>query len=225
MVIQIRWLAHASFQIVTAGKTIYLDPRYMKSFKSEIGSYFESPEKADIILITHHHADHCYPSSFKKMLTSNTEILAPELCGKKLGDNFRRIRAGEETVIDEIRVKAVDAYNIKRRRASGKLWHVKGEGVGYLITIDGKTIYHAGDTEFIPEIENLENIDVALLPIDGTFTMNVNEAIALVKAIKPKVVIPMHNRNVNPEDFKVRCEASTDIKVVPLQPGETYHLE
>lgn len=80
MVIQIRWLGHASFQILAAGKTIYVDPRYMKSFKSEIGQFFENPDEADIILITHHHADHCYPSSFKKMLTSNTKILAPELC-------------------------------------------------------------------------------------------------------------------------------------------------
>jgi L-ascorbate metabolism protein UlaG (beta-lactamase superfamily) len=112
VVIQIRWLGHASFQILGAGKTIYVDPRYMKSFKSEIGSYFENPDEADIILITHHHADHCYPSSFKKMLTSKTKILAPELCGKKLGNNFMRIKAGEEIVIDEIKVKAVDTYTL-----------------------------------------------------------------------------------------------------------------
>jgi L-ascorbate metabolism protein UlaG (beta-lactamase superfamily) len=172
VVIRIRWLAHASFQISATGKVIYVDPRYMKSFKSEIGEYFENPDEANIILITHHHADHCYPSSFKNMLTLNTKILAPQPCSKKLGNNFKRIKAGEEIIIDEIRVKAVDAYNIKRRRSSGKLWHVKGEGVGYLITIDEKTIYHAGDTEFIPEMKNLGNVDVALLPIDGTFTMN-----------------------------------------------------
>ena len=225
MVIQIRWLAHAAFQIIAAGKTIYLDPRYMKSVKNKIGPFFENPDKADIILITHHHADHCYPFSFKRMLTSNTRILAPELCGKKLGSHFRKIKAGEEIMIDEIKVKAVDAYNIKRRKPSGKLWHVRGEGVGYLITIDEKTIYHAGDTEFIPEMENLGNVDVALLPIDGTFTMDINEAIAAAKAIKPKIVIPMHNRNVDPEDFRVKCEENTDLKVVPLQAGETYRLE
>lgn len=224
MVIQIRWLGHASFQILAAGKTIYVDPRYMKSFKSEIGQFFENPDEADIILITHHHADHCYPSSFKKMLTSNTKILAPELCSKKLGNNFRRIKAGKEIVIDEIKVKAVDAYNIKRRRASGKLWHVKGEGVGYLITIDEKTIYQAGDTEIIPEMENLGNVDVALLPIDGTFTMNIDEAVAAAKIIEPKVVIPMHNRDADLEEFKVKCEATTNTKAVPLKIGGTYQL-
>ena len=224
MVNKIRWLGHASFQISAAGKAIYVDPRYMKSFKSEIGQYFETPDKADIILITHHHADHCYPSSFKKMLTSNTKIIAPQLCGKKLGDNFRRIEAGEEIAIDEIRVKAVDAYNTKRRRASGKLWHIKGEGVGYLITVDEKTIYHAGDTEFIPEMKNLGNVDVALLPIDGTFTMNIDEAIAAAKAIEPEVVIPMHNRDADPEEFKRKCEENTGSKVVPLKISGTYQL-
>jgi L-ascorbate metabolism protein UlaG (beta-lactamase superfamily) len=225
VVTQIRWLGHASFQILAVGKTIYVDPRYMKSFKSEIGQYFENPDEADIILITHHHADHCYPSSFKKMLTSNTKIIAPELCDKKLGNNFRRIKAGQEIIIDKIKVKAVDAYNIKRRRASGKLWHVKGEGVGYLITIDGNTVYHAGDTEVIPEMENLGSVDVALLPIDGAFTMDIDEAIVAAKTIKPKVVIPMHNRDVDLEEFKVKCATSADIKVVPLKVGGIYHLK
>jgi len=225
VVVQIRWLAHASFQISADGVVIYVDPRYMKSFKSEISSFFEDPEKADIILLTHHHADHCYPSSFEKMLTSNTEMIAPELCGKKIGRDFRRIEVGEEIVFDGVYVKAVDAYNIKRRRSSGKLWHVKGEGVGYLITIGGKTIYHAGDTEFIPEMEKLGNVDVALLPIDGTFTMSIEEAASAVKAIKPEVVIPMHNRNADLEEFKTKCEAGTDTKVIPLQIGGVHRLE
>jgi len=224
MVIQIRWLAHASFQVKAAGKTVYLDPRYMKEFKKEVGSYFESPDKADIILITHHHADHCYPSSFKKMLTSDTEILAPELCGEKLGRNFRKMKAGDEVTVDEVRVKAVDAYNIERRMPSGKLWHVKGEGVGYLITAGDKTIYHAGDTEFVPEMRRLGSVDVALLPIDGTYTMNIDEAVAAAKAIKPKAVVPMHNRDADTEEFKVKCEASTGVKVVALRVGEAYDL-
>ena len=103
----------------------------MKSLVSEVGSFFESPDKADAILITHHHADHCYPSSFKRMLTPDTRIIAPELCAQKLGNDFQRIKTGEETRINDIQVRAVDAYNIKRHRTSGRLWHIKGEGVGY----------------------------------------------------------------------------------------------
>jgi len=225
MSVQIKWLAHAAFQIKANGKTIYFDPRYMKSLENEIGSFFENPDKADIILFTHHHADHCYPSSFKKMLTSETKIIAPELCAKKLGNNFRRIKPGDKIGIDDIRVRAVDAYNIKRHRSSGRLWHTKGEGVGYLIKIDEKTIYHAGDTEFIPEMKQLGNVDVPLLPIDGKFTMNISEAINAAKAIKPKVVIPMHRLKADPEEFKKKVEAKSNIKVVPLKIGEVYQLK
>lgn len=114
--------------------------------------------------------------------------------------------------------------DVRARTASGKLWHIKGEGVGYLITIDEKTIYHAGDTEFIPEMENLGNVDVALLPIDGTLTMNIDEAIAAAKTINPKVVIPMHDRDADLEEFKMKCEANTGTKVVPLKIGGTYQL-
>ncbi len=225
MSIQIRWLAHAAFQIKAKGKTIYLDPRYMKSLENKIGSFFENPDKADVILITHHHADHCYPSSFKKMLTSNTKIIAPEVCAKKLGNEFKRTKPGERVRIGDIQVRAVDAYNIKRHRASGRLWHTKGEGVGYLVTIDGNTIYHAGDTEFIPEMEHLGKVDVALLPIDGKFTMNISEAIDAVMAIKPKIVIPMHRLKADPKEFKNKVEARSNIKVMPLKIGEVYHLK
>ena len=225
MSIQIRWLAHAAFQIETNGKTIYLDPRYMKSLESKIGSFFENPDKADVILFTHHHADHCYPSSFKKMLTPDTKIIAPELCKKKLGNDFIRIKPGDEIRIDDIQVRAVDAYNIKRHRTSGRLWHIKEEGVGYLVTIDGNTIYHAGDTEFIPEMRHLGNVNVALLPIDGKFTMNISEAIDAVMAIKPKIVIPMHTMDADSLEFKEKVEEISDIKVVPLEIGEVYHLK
>ena len=225
MSIQIRWLAHAAFQLKTKDKTIYIDPRYMESLESKIGSFFENPEKADVILITHHHADHCYPSSFKKMLSPNTKIIAPELCAKKLGNDFKRIKPGEKIRIDDIQVRAVDAYNIKRHRTSGRLWHIKGEGVGYLVTIDGNTIYHAGDTEFIPEMEHLGKVDVALLPIDGKFTMNISEAIDAVMAIKPKIVIPMHTMEADPQELEKKVEAESNVKVVPLQIGEVYHLK
>ena len=89
----------------------------------------------------------------------------------------------------------------------------------------GKTIYHAGDTDFIPEMKELSDIDVALLPIGGTFTMDIQEAVEAAIAIKPEVVIHMHNFKADPQEFKDKVEVRSDIKVVPLKIGEVYHLK
>lgn len=94
-----------------------------------------------------------------------------------------------------------------------------------MITLEGKTIYHAGDTDFIPEMRELGAVDVALLPIGGTFTMDIQESVEAAIAIKPKIVIPMHNLEADPQEFKDKVEVRSDIKVVTLQIGEIYHLK
>ena len=101
---------------------------------------------------------------------------------------------------------------------------LKGEGEGYLVTIDGNTIYHAGDTEFIPEMKQLGDVEVALLPIDGKFTMDISEATDAAKTIKPKIAIPMHIMEADPQEFKEKVEAKSEIKVVVLKIGGVYEL-
>jgi L-ascorbate metabolism protein UlaG (beta-lactamase superfamily) len=142
------------------------------------------------------------------------------------------VKPGDEITFGYLRIKAVQAYNSEQGNSTRKFHH-KGDGVGYVITLDGKsyvitldgkTIYHAGDTDFIPEMRRLGAIDVALLPIGGIFTMDIPEAIEAAIVIKPKIVIPMHRLKANPQEFKDRLEAKSDIKVAPLQIGETYHL-
>jgi len=224
MGVNIQWLAHAAFKIKTIEKIIYIDPRCMKKFKSKIGEFFEKPDKANLILFTHHHADHCYPSSFSKMITSNTIFIGPEKCSEKIGNIIKIVAAGNVLNIDNVRIKVVEAYNIKRHRNSGNLWHPKGLGVGFLICIDRTVIYHAGDTECIPEMKAFGPIDLALLPLDGKFTMNIEEAIDAAKLIKPKIVIPMHEHETDLLEFKKKMEAETDIKVVVLEYGENYKL-
>jgi len=136
------------------------------------------------------------------------------------------IEAGEEITIDDVTLKAVEAYNIPRANSTKKVPHRKGNGVGYLMTLEDKTIYHAGDTDLIPEMGELGSVDVALLPIGGrTFTMDVQEAVEAAIAIKPKVAIPMHIFEADPWVFKSKVEARSDIEVVPLGIGEAYYLE
>jgi len=211
MVISIKWLAHASFQIKTEGKTIYVDP-----YEGEYS------EKADLILVTHSHTDHCDPSKIGKVLKEDTVIIAPEDCVSKIGGSVKTLKPGEETTVGNIRVRAVEAYNYKRFRSPGIPYHPKGFGVGYLIMAEGKTLYHAGDTDFIPEMRQLDHMDVALLPSGGTYTMDNVEAAEAAVAIKPKTVIPMHRWDTNPEEFKKKVEADSNIKVVVLREGEEH---
>lgn len=214
MVVSIKWLAHACFQIKTEKIIIYID----------LEKYSEPPEKADLILVTHSHTDHCDPSKIKTIRKEDTVIIAPEDCVPKIGGNVKTLKTGEETTVDNIKVRAVEAYNYKRFRSPGTPYHPKGYGVGYLITVEGKTIYHAGDTDFIPEMQQLRQVDVALIPSGGTYTMDNPEAAEAALAINPKVVVPMHRWDKNPEEFRKKVEAKSDIKVVMLREGEEYQV-
>jgi len=210
----VKWLGHASFQIKAEGKTIYLDP-YEGEYR----------DKADIILVTHSHADHCNVSKINSVRKSDTIIIAPADCVSKIGGEVRSIKPGDKILVGDVLVEAVEAYNYKRFSSPGNPYHPKGFGVGYLLTIGGKTIYHAGDTDSIPEMQNLKNIYLALLPTGGTYTMDNQEAVEAALAIKPTYVIPMHRWNTDPAEFKTGVEAGSNIKVILLTPGEQFQLE
>ena len=217
MVVCLKWLGHASFQIRDDGKIIYVD---LKKY----GKVVETSEKADLILVTHGHGDHCSPPKIQKLRTQNTVVIAPKNCAKRIGGIVKSLDIGEEAAVDGINVKAVEAYNHKRFKSPGKPWHPKGYGVGYLITVGGKTIYHAGDTDFIPEMKQLEEVDVALLPTGDKYTMDNTEAAEAALAIKPRVAMVMHTWGKDPGEFKKRVEANSKIKAVLLQEGEEYEV-
>jgi L-ascorbate metabolism protein UlaG (beta-lactamase superfamily) len=212
MGIVIRWIGHSGFQFKADDKIIYVD----------LGKYSGASEKADLMLITHSHTDHCDPDRVRKVLKGDTLIVAPEDCASILGVGVKTLKPGEETSFGTIRIKDVEAYNYKRFRAPGRPFHPKGFGVGYLITMQGKTIYHAGDTDFVPEMRRLGKVDVALLPSGDTYTMDNAEAAEAAVAINPKVVMPMHRWDTRPEEFKRAVEADSKIKVIILREGEEY---
>ncbi len=214
MTVAIKWLGHSSFQITTQGKLIYID--FDRSAAVS--------EKGDLILVTHSHYDHCDLSNINKARKLGTVVIAPKDCASKIGGNVKSLKVGEETSVDNIKIKAVEAYNIKRFRSPGNPFHPKGLGVGYLITAEGKTIYHAGDTDFIPEMRQLRNVDVAFLPSGDTYTMDNNDAAEAAMAFKPKVVIPMHRWDTDPSQLKSKVESASDVKVMLLKPGDEYKL-
>ena len=184
--ITLEWKGHAGFLIVGGGKNIYIDP-----YKLKPGS---GSEKADIILITHSHYDHCSIEDLTRIIKNGSVVICPADCSSKLSKlqeniDVKIMEPGQEQEIEGIKIKAVPAYNIS------KDFHPKNEyWNGYIIEVENKKIYHAGDTDLIPEMQNLSdiNIDLALLPVGGTYTMNADEAARAAFLIKPKKAIPMH---------------------------------
>ena len=212
---RVRWLGRASFMVKAKGKVVYIDPYE--------GDY---TEKADLILVSHSHHDHCDPSKISMIRKGTTVIVAPPECASKIGEGTRVIRPGEKITVDDLVVEAVPAYNYKRFRAPGTPFHPKGLGVGYVVTLEGKRICHGGDTDFIPEMRELKDIYLALLPSGGTYTMDNPEAAEAAIAIKPKVVIPMHRLGTDPEEFRSLVKsASPEIEVVLLKPEEEYEVK
>jgi len=209
----IKWLGHASFLIKASGKNFYIDPY--------AGEYLE---KADVILITHSHRDHCDSDKVKVVRRADTLIVTSPDCARELTGNVVSMSPGDKSEIHGVKVEAIEAYNYKRFRSPGVPFHPKGLGVGYLITLEGKTIYHAGDTDFIPEMKGLKNIDLALLPIGGTYTMDLEEAVEVAIAINSRMVIPIHRRNVNVEEFKKKVEVKSSVKVLAIVEGDEVDL-
>lgn len=199
MLENIKWLGHAGFKI-KGEKTIYIDP-----FK------INENEPADIIIVTHEHFDHLSPEDINKIKTDNTKIVTTADCTEKLNGNVNAICAGESISIDGIKIEAVPAYN------TNKQFHPKPKGwIGVIVTANGKRIYHAGDTDNIPEMSNLKNIDVALLPVSGTYVMTAEEAADAANKIMPKIAVPMHYGSIvgtkaDAEKFKKLCKCKVEI--------------
>ena len=217
MTVSIKSLGHASFQIKAKGKIIYVD---LKKY----GKVVETSEMADLILVTHSHADHCSAEKINKVRKKDSIVLAPKQSIPKIGGAVKSLKPNEKATFGDVTVRAVEAYNYKRFKSPGKPWHPRGYGVGYLITVEGKTIYHAGDTDFILEMKQLEHIDVALLPTGDKYTMDNVEAAEATTAINPKFVIPMHRWDTDPQEFKQKVEAESKVKVVLLEEGEEFSI-
>ena len=145
---------------------------------------------ADLVLITHAHGDHYSNDDIKRVTAAKTAFVAPADVAKELSGNVKPVKPGERLDAAGVKLETVPAYNIDPARLAA---HPKTNNwVGYLITLGGVTYYHAGDTDHLPELEKLKT-DVAFVPIgDGGFVMTVDEAAALVKAMKPKLAVPMH---------------------------------
>lgn len=173
---QLRWLGHDSFQLTTETATIYIDPYQVTGGR-----------QAEYICISHEHYDHFDPESIQKLRRTNTAFFGPESVTSQLDEMAITLLPGETHETKDFKLTAVAAYNIDKE------FHPRSDNkIGFILELDDQRLYHAGDSDLIPEMSQLGPIDVALLPVSGTYTMNASEAIEAVKIIKPKVAIPMH---------------------------------
>ena len=220
----LRYLGHASFEIHTSTKRILIDP-----FLKENPAAARPQEKADIVFITHEHFDHCVPDDIRKHISNGAIVVASEECASKLSDmKTKLVRPGTKGSLADVSYETIPAYNIDKFKEPGMQFHPKGSKVGFVIDTDGKRIYHAGDTDFVPEMKELQRIDVALLPIGGHFTMTLDEAVEAAKTIKAKLTIPMHYKTfpqiqVEPEEFVKKLKAA-GLAAQVLQFGESMEI-
>lgn len=211
---QITRIAQSCFLLEFAGKITYTDP-----FKIPNGS-----PQADIILVSHPHPDHFDQKSLAKILNEGTTVICPKSCPKILAmvKDGRGVRPGDEITIGDVGIEAVPAYNQK------KPFHARKKAyVGFVLTGESRTLYHAGDTDWIPEMADLatKSIDIAFLPIGGMFTMDMGAAIKAVKAINPRIVIPMHEMKKDLRKFADLLKGELPgVEAICLRSGDTYEL-
>jgi L-ascorbate metabolism protein UlaG (beta-lactamase superfamily) len=201
MLERIKWLGHSSIRI-EAQKIIYIDPWKIK----------EGP-KADLILVSHTHHDHLSPADVRKIQKEGTVIIAPEDAASQLSGDVHVLKSGDRVTVQGITVEAVPAYNI------GKPYHPKAnDWIGFLLTVEGKTVYYGGDTDFIPEMKEIR-ADIWILPVGGTYTMTAKEAAAAINLVRPEVAIPIHCGDLvgtleDAATFKRLCRTPVEIKAI-----------
>lgn len=173
---KLAWLGHDGFRLTAAGKTIYFDPFQLQG----------APPAADIICISHEHFDHCSPEDVAKIQGPQTVIVTEPQSAAKLHGDVRTMKPGDRLTIGAVAVEAVAAYNANKKfHPQGNHW------LGFVVTVEGVRIYHAGDSDCIPEMGQI-TADIALLPVSGTYVMTAEEAVEAALRIRPQVAVPMH---------------------------------
>jgi L-ascorbate metabolism protein UlaG (beta-lactamase superfamily) len=204
-VLEITFVGHGTLLLDFGGKIIHVDPF------GELADYSKLP-KADVVLVTHHHSDHLDPLALERVRSEKTAVVLTEKCAQEIKGGIV-MKNGDRRTISGIDIEAVPAYNIVHTRESGEPFHPKGEGNGYVLSFGDTRVYIAGDTENIPEMKALKNIDYAFLPMNLPYTMTPEMVVDAVVAFKPKVLYPYHYGDTDTAKLVALLEGNKDTEV------------
>jgi L-ascorbate metabolism protein UlaG (beta-lactamase superfamily) len=214
MLARFTWFRQAAFRWADEERTIYLDPW---------GTPRDAPP-ADLIMITHAHFDHFQPEEIERLSTPATKVVAPHDVARELGGDVTGVAPGETHEVAGLRFTTVPAYNTREEALS---FHPKAKRwVGYVLELQGRTYYHAGDTDHAPELDEVRT-DVALVPVGGHYTMDAEQAGGLVRTIAPQLAVPMHYGFVvgSPSDGERFRRAASPIAVEIMTPTNPFECE
>lgn len=206
--LEITFIGHASLMFNYNGLIVDVDPW------SKLADYSKLP-KADLIVITHQHGDHFDPRAINELKKTHTKII----CTKTVADSLKGVETimknGDFITLEGVEIIAVPAYNLVHKRSNGEFYHPKGMGNGYVFRFGDKKVYVAGDTENIPEMKNLKNIDIAFLPMNIPYTMTPQMVVDAVRMVKPKILYPYHfgDTDVNKLENLLKNEDYCEIRV------------
>ena len=202
-------VVHGSVMFEFGGKVIDVDPISM-------GADWSKYPKADWVFITDIHGDHFDPKALDMLKKDTTKFVAPQVVADKL-PGATVMKNGEAKEFDGIRVEAIPMYNLKRGPSEGKFFHDKGRGNAYIFNFGNKRVLLAGDTECIPELKAVKNIDIAFLPMNLPYTMPPEEAAACAKEFKPKVLYPYHYGDSNVSGVQALVGKDIEVRVTPMK--------
>lgn len=211
----IEWLGHSGFRIDAGQATIYIDPYRINGGPT-----------ADLILVTHGHYDHYSPQDVERVSGEHTWLVAPPAVAERATGRVSSIVPGQQLELEPVpgvEVAAVAAYNTSKRDEDGRPFHPREAGcVGFDLNVSGERLYHAGDTDVIPEMDSVVGVDVALLPVSGTYVMTAGEAAEAARRIQPAVAVPMHwgehiGTRKDAEEFAER--APVEVRIMEVVTG------
>jgi len=203
--LEITFIGRGTLMFTFGGKVIHVDPW------TKLADYTKLP-KADIIFLTHHHRDHLDVKALDTLRTEKTTVVLTETCAAKVKGGVV-MNNGNVKTLQGLKIEAVPAYNIVHMRSKGKPFHPKGNGNGYVITFGDKRVYVAGDTENVPEMKGLKEIDIAFLPMNVPYTMTPEMVADAAKAFKPKILYPYHYGKTDTSKLVDLLKDTGDIEV------------